>query len=227
MFTNQGLESWQLDPITVETKLNYTNYSVWSARLKIILEARGLWGLVDGTEFVPEADTEEAAFRRWKMRDACARLQLIHNLPDNFFWIIMRSSTVREAWDALLEHLQPKSTFKRSLTLRNFHSLRVSEDGDVRTHVLRMCDLWQDVLNTGAYTPSPEADNYFVITLLDSLPSSFSAFAATWKFGPQESRATGSTLVGHILDLDAWNRGRAEAHKKPPPGQRKPRMLED
>jgi len=224
IFTAHGLESWQLDPISVESKLDYDNYSVWSARTKIILQSRGLWGLVDGTEVAPEADAEEAVMGRWKMRDASARLQLMANVPDKWLWVFRRAPNVREAWAALLEHFQPHSTFKQSLALRKFSSLKVSEEGDVRAHVLRMGDLWQDVLDTGAYKPeSSDADFYFVTTLLNSLPPSWSVFATAWELAPDESKASGSAVVGHLLNHDAWNRGRAEAHKRRSVAQRKPR----
>lgn len=224
MSTAHGLESWQLDPISFESKLDYDNYSLWSARIEIILQSRGLWGLVDGTEVAPQADAEEAELQRWKMRDACARLQLMTNVPDKWLWVFRRASTVREAWVALLEHFQPHSTFKQSLALRKFNSLRVSEDGDVRAQVLRMVDSWQDVLDTGAYTPgSPEADAYFATTLLGSLPPSWSVFVTAWELASDETKASGTVIVGHILDFDAWNRGRAEAHKRRSAGQRKPR----
>jgi len=62
--------------------------------------------LVDGSEFAPKADAGEAAFRRWKMRDACARLQLIHNLSDMHIRKIRQTSTVREAWDTLFPQQQ-------------------------------------------------------------------------------------------------------------------------
>ncbi|KAH9020050.1 hypothetical protein EDB84DRAFT_1233152, partial [Lactarius hengduanensis] len=104
----------------------------------------------------------------WKMRDASARLQLMTNIPDKLLWVIRRALTVKEAWAALLVHFQPQSTFKKSLALRRFNSTRISDDGDVRAHVLRMVNLWQDVLDTGA--SALEDDDFFAYTLLDSLP---------------------------------------------------------
>jgi len=146
------------------------------------------------------------------------------NVPDKWLWVFRRAPNVREAWAALLEHFQPHSTFKQSLALRKFSSLKVSEEGDVRAHVLRMGDLWQDVLDTGAYKPeSSDADFYFVTTLLNSLPPSWSVFATAWELAPDESKASGSAVVGHLLNHDAWNRGRAEAHKRRSVAQRKPR----
>jgi hypothetical protein len=222
MYTTHRLESWQLDPISFEPKLDYDNFALWSAKTEIILKSRGLWGLADGSEVIPEAD-EGVELERWKMRDACARLQLITNIPDQWLWVFRRAPTVKESWTALLEHLQPQSTFKQSLVLRKFTSLKVAEDGDVRAHVMRMGEMWQEVLDTGAYTPgSSDADTYFVTTLLNSLPPSWSVFATAWEIAPNESRVSSSAIVGHILNHDAWNRGRAEAHKKQS-GQRKPR----
>jgi hypothetical protein len=47
----RGLESWRLDPISIEPKLD--NYLIWSFKVEVILKSRGLWHLVDGTEVAP------------------------------------------------------------------------------------------------------------------------------------------------------------------------------
>jgi hypothetical protein len=222
MFTEHGVESWQLDPISFEPKLDYENYSLWSLRTKIILKSRGLWRLVEGLETIP-ADAEAVELERWKMRDASAQLQLLTNIPDKWVWIFGQTSTAKEAWSALLELFQPQSMFKQSLAMRKFSELKAAEDGDVRAHVIRMSELWHQVLATGAQTPGDESEKYFVDSLLRSLPPSWSSFTQSWGLAMDETKVSRPTIIGHILDTDAWNRGRAEAHKKQSNGQRKPR----
>jgi len=203
-----GVESWQLEPITFEPKLDYDNYSLWSFKIEIVLKSRGLWRLVTGDEVPPP---EGPAFERWEMRDACARLQFLVNIRDRWLWIFKQATTAREIWTALQEHFRPDSQFKQSLAMRRFSSARLAEGADVKAHVQRMGELWQDVLASGAYT-SRDADAFFVTTLLDSLPPSWAVFVEAWKVMPDPSKVSSSTVVGHILDLDAWNRGRADAH---------------
>jgi gag-polypeptide of LTR copia-type len=208
MSSFQGLESWQLDPISFEPKLNYDNYSLWSFKVKIILESRDLWQLVDGTEIAP---TEETGLKRWRMRDASARLQLMANIPDKWLWIFKPAVSVSEAWIVLQEHFKPDSQFKRSLLMRKFRSMKLSEGDDVSSHVQRMGELWQDILASKEYT-TEYGDIFFVATLLNSLPPSWSVFVTMWKVTAEESKVKPATLIGHILDLDAWNRCRADAH---------------
>ena len=206
----QGVESWQLDPIAFEPKLDYDNYSIWSFKVEVILKSRGLWHLVDGTEVAP---TEEpAALERWEMRDACARLQFLINIRDRWVWIFKQAATAKEIWTALQEHFRPESQFKKSLAMRKFTSAKLTEEGaDIPAHIQRMGELWQDVLASKAYT-SRDADAFFVTTLLDSLPPSWSVFVSEWKVMPDPSKVSRSLVIGHILDLDAWSRGRADAH---------------
>jgi hypothetical protein len=201
-------ESWQLEPISFEPKLDYDNYSLWSFKIETIMKSRGLWRLVDGTE---EAPGEGAAFERWEMRDACARLQFLVNIQDKWVWIFKQATTAREIWTALQEHFRPESQFKQSLAMRRFTSTKLAEGGDTKAHVQRMGEHWQDVLASGAYT-ARDKDAFFVTTLLDSLPPSWSVFVGAWKVMPDPSKVSCSTVIGHILDLDAWNRGRADAH---------------
>ena len=209
----KGLESWQLEPISFEPKLDYDNYSIWSFKIEVILKSRGLWPLVNGTEVAPPPeDSEPKALERWEMRDACARLQFLINIRDRWVWIFQQATTAKEIWTALQEHFRPESQFKKSLAMRRFTSSKLPEEGgDVLAHVQRMGELWQDVLASRAYT-SRDADAFFVTTLLDSLPPSWSVFVAAWKVMPDPSKVSRATVIGHILDLDAWNRGRADAH---------------
>jgi hypothetical protein len=212
----QGLESWQLDPISFEPKLDYDNYSIWSFKVEVILKSRGLWHLVDGTEVAPPTlpPTERSALERWEMRDACARLQFLTNIHDRWVWIFKQATTAKEIWTALQEHFRPESQFKKSLAMRRFTSAKLTEEvANIPAHVQRMGELWQDVLASKAYT-SRDADAFFVTTLLDSLPPSWSVFVSEWKVMPDPSKVSCSLVIGHILDLDAWNRGRAEAHKR-------------
>jgi len=210
MSTLQGLESWQLDPISFEPKLDYDNYSLWSFKIQVILESRGLWHLADGTEVAP---TEQFALKRWKMRDACARLQLMTNIPDKWLWMFGQASSAQEVWTALQEHLKPGSQYKCSLAMRKFTSMKLPEGGDVLAHVQRMGGLWQDVLASNACT-SEDPDLFFVATLLDSLPPSWSVFVTSWKVTVDRSTVSRATAIGHILDHDAWNRGRTDAHSR-------------
>jgi len=209
----QGLESWQLDPISFEPKLDYDNFSIWSFKVEVILKSRGLWHVVDGTEVAPPTVTgEESALERWEMRDACTRLQFLINIRDRWVWIFKQAATAREIWIALQEHFRPESQFKKSLAMRRFTSAKLTEEGaDIPAHVQRMGELWQEVLASKAYT-SRDADAFFVTTLLDSLPPSWAVFVSAWKVMPDPSKVSRSTVIGHILDLDAWNRGRADAH---------------
>ena len=202
-------EGWQLDPISFEPKLDYDNYSIWSFKIEVILKSRGLWRLVDGTEMAP---TEQTWLDRWEMRDACARLQFLVNISDRWLWIFKQATTAKEIWTAIQEHFRPDSQFKKSLAMRRFTSTKPTEEGaDIQAHVQRMGELWQDVLAAKAYTAG-DPDAYFVTTLLDSLPPSWSMFVSEWKVMPDPSKVSSPTVIGHILDFDAWNRSRADAH---------------
>ena len=210
MSTLQGLESWQLDPISFEPRLDYNNYSLWSFKIQLILESRDLWHLVDGTEVAP---TEHLALKRWKMRDASARVQLMTNIPDKWLWILRPASSTQEVWIALKEHFKPDSRFTRALTMRKFTSMKLPEGGDVPAHVQRMGELWQDILASKP-SMSEDGDLFFIDTLVHSLPPSWSAFVAAWKLTADKSMLSRATVTGHILDLDACNHGRTDVHRR-------------
>lgn len=156
----RGLESWQLDPISIKPKLDY-------GKLEVILRSRGLWHLVDGTEAAP---VEVFALERWELRDACARLQFVFNIPDRWVWMVQQARTAREMRTAIRDHFQIESQLKKRLALNRFGSAKCKEGQDIPAHAQRMGRLWQDVL--AAKAPVPDANQYFISTLLKSFPPS-------------------------------------------------------
>jgi hypothetical protein len=125
----RGLESWQLDPISIKPKLDY-------GKLEVILRSRGpgLWHLVDGTEAAP---VEGFALERWELRDACARLQFVFNIPDRWVWMVQQARTAREMRTAIRDHFQIESQLKKRLALNRFGSAKCKESQDIPAHVQR------------------------------------------------------------------------------------------
>ena len=72
-----GVESWQLELITFEPKLNYNDYLLWFFKIEIVLKSRRLWHPVNAHE-VPPPDVP--ARKHWEIRDTCARLQFLVNI---------------------------------------------------------------------------------------------------------------------------------------------------
>ncbi|KAI0061724.1 hypothetical protein BV25DRAFT_1826448 [Artomyces pyxidatus] len=193
-------------PMSVDPKLDHTNFSLWKFKTQTILEARGLYDIVDGSETSP---TEPLGSRMWRIRDACARLQIIHNIPDSWLWLVSQARTAAACWAALHAHFHQPTSFRATSALGQFHAARLEEGGDVAAHIQRMGTLWQDVLSADA-CPDGNRDAYFAGQLLASLPASYNVFVATWRKQMGESSVASATVIGRLLDVDAWHKAHRE-----------------
>ena len=88
-----GVESWQLEPITFEPKLNYNDYLLWFFKIEIMLKSHGLWHPVNAHE-VPLPDVP--ARKHWEIRDTCAWLQFLVNIQGRWLWIFKPATTAHE-----------------------------------------------------------------------------------------------------------------------------------
>ena len=143
---------------------------------------------------------EGFALERCGLRDACARLQFLINIPEEWVWMVQQARTAKEMRAARRDHFQIESELKKSLALNKPGSAKFKEGQDIPAHVQRMGRFWQDVLTTKAPVPGGvDANQYFITTLLKSLLSSWSTSDS--KKVPNCSSS--STVIGRILGLDA------------------------
>ena len=83
-------------------KLDESNYSVWKFRMRMMLEEKDLWDVVEGTEDVPTTgDAEEVKKYKKKERKSLALIALsVSNSQVNY---VSGCQTGKEAWEKLQE----------------------------------------------------------------------------------------------------------------------------
>lgn len=88
---------------TVVEVLREDNYLDWSVRVKTLLMAHGLWGIVASPTPANESD-----FSGWSKTNASA-LHVIQSScgPDTFSHIRL-SNTAKDAWETLARKFEPK-----------------------------------------------------------------------------------------------------------------------
>ncbi|XP_009357069.2 uncharacterized protein LOC103947828 isoform X2 [Pyrus x bretschneideri] len=103
--------------------LNLKNYDDWTPRVKTYLMAEDLWDIVEGIykkpplidplptdgslPIIKTAEEKETEIKAWKMKNVKALYAIQNSCGDDTYQFIKSATTAKEAWDTLLEKLNP------------------------------------------------------------------------------------------------------------------------
>ena len=159
--------------------LNSTNYSTWKIQCKMALIKDGLWGIVNGTETVPEGAAEQAKFVLRKDR-ALAIIVLAID-PSLLYLIGADPKDPVVVWKALADQFQRK-TWANKLELKwKLFSLRLADGGSVQDHIKAMTEVFDEL--TVMDDPVKEEDH--VVYLLASLLECYNVLVTALEASPE------------------------------------------
>src|ERR1700730_6967332 len=78
-----------------------SNYNSWKLRIQWILRNRRIWGIVNGTTTMPDANDDPVAHATWVEKDEEAFCHVLMSLKDESTHYIEKATSSKEAWDAL------------------------------------------------------------------------------------------------------------------------------
>ncbi|XP_062188979.1 uncharacterized protein LOC133892311 [Phragmites australis] len=139
--------------------LSSTNYTAWAIKVEAILDAQGLW------EVVNPAKGEVADARK----DKTARAQLLQALPEDILMQVSQKKTAKELWDSLKTRFVGADRVKaaRLSTLKGeFDLLRMKEGEPLDDYAGKISGMAARYANLGATLD----DSAMVKKLLDTVP---------------------------------------------------------
>ena len=156
-------EKWAID------KLDGANWPTWKFQMKHLLLAKGLWGVVEGSEMLAE-DANAAAHAEFqkKSQKACSSIVLAISTPQ--LYLVTSCEQPNEAWDALRNHFERDTLANKLFLKKQYFRLKMKEGTSIEKHLKHMKELTNRLVAIGA--PISEEDQ--VVTLLGSLPTSYS-----------------------------------------------------
>ena len=158
-------EKWAID------KLDGANWTTWKFQMKHLLLAKELWRIVDGTEVLAEdagADAR-AAFGR---RSQKAFSVIVLAINSSQLYLVTSSETPSAAWTALRNHYERDTLANKLLLKKQYFRAEMKDGTSVERHLKQMKELTDRLAAIGA----PIAEEDQVVTLLGSLPKSYSTF---------------------------------------------------
>ena len=167
-------EKWSID------KLDGSKWQTWKFQMRHLLLAKGLWGLVDGTEELQEDadDQHRAEFERRRQKAFSSMVMAISTAK------LTSYDQPQDAWDALRNHFE-RETLANKLFLKKYFHTEMKDGTSMEAHLKHMKEITDKLAAIGS--PINEEDQ--VVTLLGSLPQSYSTIVAAL-----EARADDITL---------------------------------
>ena len=153
-------EKWTVD------KLDDSNWMTWKFQMHHLLLAKGLWGYVDSTEKLAE-DATAAVKADFSKKSQKAFSTIIMAISTSQLYLVAWYDQPKDAWDKLCEHFECK-TLANKLFLKIRTEMR--EGTSMEMHLKHMKEISDKVAAIGA----PIAEEDQVVTLLESLPQSYS-----------------------------------------------------
>ena len=165
-------------------KLDGKNWSTWKFQMKHLLLAKGLWGVVDGSETLAEGATVAVTteFQK-KSQRAFSTLVLAISTPQ--LYLVTSCEEPAQAWTELKNHFERDTLANKLFLKKQYFRLEMKEGTSIEKHLKHMKELTDRLAAIGA----PIAEEDQVVTLLGSLPKSYSTLVTAL-----ESRGDDLTL---------------------------------
>ncbi|GKA65283.1 zinc finger, CCHC-type containing protein [Tanacetum coccineum] len=167
--------------------LKPSNYSLWAIRMQIILEANGLWEMIEPNEKT-QADNK---------KDKTAMAFLYQALPDVQLLQITKYKTAKTIWDALTtRHIREERIHKARLqTLKSdFEMLHMKEDETIDTFTTKLTTLVNKAASLG-HTMEYET---LVRKLLNVVPDRYLQIVASIEQYSDLSEMTLEEAIGRL-----------------------------
>ena len=148
--------------------LTGANFLTWKVQCQMALMKDGLWGIVNGSETVPE-DASPERRSKFETRKDRALATVMLSIDPSLLYLIGDPRDPVTVWTTLSNQFQKKTWANRLALRRKLHSIQLREGQSVQDHIKAMTELFNELAVVGDNID----DDDRVIYLLASLPESF------------------------------------------------------
>ena len=137
--------------------------------MRHLLLAKGLWGLVDGSEVPPEDATERMrAELRQRSQRAFSTIVMAITTPQ--LYLVTTCEEPKDAWDVLRNNFERETLANKLFLKMQYFRMEMGEGTSMESHL----KLMKEITDRLAAIGSPISEEDQVVTLLGSLSSSYS-----------------------------------------------------
>ena len=168
-----ALKMAQEDKLLIDKLEGVKNWQVWKYQMQVILEARELWGHVDGTATRPalseSSSSGSSAQSTFEKAVRKTKALLVTSINSGLVHLITECQTPKEIWDKLKERFERNTVANKLFLKQKFFSMKMKDSDSVDEHLRRMKEITDQLAAIKA--PIPEDEH--IVALLLSLPRSY------------------------------------------------------
>ncbi|KAF8713823.1 GAG-pre-integrase domain, partial [Rhizoctonia solani] len=158
-----------------------SNYNAWKFRQTTVLKLRGLFGVANGTNNLPDSltkaeqkDTAKVAsykdsIAKWTKRDEDAFAQITLNMEDGAMADVMDTTTSNAAWTRIIERWEGKGVQSLSFLYQQLTLTKILEDDDIATGLNNLLSIASKMKTLG----EPVSDLMMAQIMMNALPPTY------------------------------------------------------
>ena len=149
------------------TKLTPDNYQSWSDGMELLLDAKMLWPIVDGSIKAPDPITRPVDYRNWTFDDKQAKAWIYVNIEDSQHNHVKGLKTSNSVWEALRKVHGAQGRGRLNYLLKKFYNYKAGATetiDDVASELTNLQMMIRDIRSTEAPT-----DLNVALTLIDAV----------------------------------------------------------
>ena len=148
----------------------------WKFQIKHLLLAKDLWGFIDRME-VLQHNSSAQQWTYFNKRSQKAFSTMVMSVSVSQLYLITSYEYSRRAWTALKNHFERDTLVNKSILKKQYFRMEMAEGTSMEAHIKTMKELTDRLAAINA----PIAKEDQVVTLLGSLPPSYSTLVAALK----------------------------------------------
>ncbi|UYV60408.1 hypothetical protein LAZ67_1001058 [Cordylochernes scorpioides] len=161
--------------------------------MKIILEAKDLLSITDGSEVKPEIE-DIAKLSEWKKKDAKSKMLITTALEFKYLQPIVNCQTSAGMWKKLSTIYELKSETNKYLLQQRFFEYKMNPNDNIASHISKVETQAQQMKDLG----EPISDVALITKIICSFPDKYKNFITAWDSVSSEEK-TLENLAARLL----------------------------
>lgn len=181
-------------------KLNSGNFFTWKYKMELYLIKEKVWSVINTHKpTVPETgatDAQTKAASDWQERDDLARANIGLMVEDDQLPHIRGKLTAKDIWISLKDFYEKDTLGNKVMIMRRICNKKLSEGGDMRTHLAELSEVFQKLVDLGESTLT---DSWRVAIVLSSLPECYNSLVTALEV-KTEAELTFAYVQSKLID---------------------------
>ena len=178
-------------------KFTGKNFTLWKGQLRIVLDEREIFTIVDGSKKFDDAEDKEA----WRRKDNLAKLIITTSVDLEHLSMIVNCKTSAEMWERLVSIHEQVSKESMFMMIQQFIDYKYCKGDNIASYVAKIEMMVQNLEDIG----QKMSENQIISKIITSLPSEYRHVLTAWKSMPANQK-TKKTLILRVFEEEVMHK---------------------